>query len=57
MSQGEITIKFLSVYKTVETGAPPTPQEMSRMGKLIEEGMKSGSLLAVEGCLPSKTGA
>jgi hypothetical protein len=27
------------------------------MGKLIEEGMKEGYLLAVEGCLPSKTGA
>jgi len=30
---------------------------MDRMGKLIEEGMKAGTLLAVEGCLPSKLGA
>jgi hypothetical protein len=30
---------------------------MAKMGKLIEEGMKAGSLLAVEGCLPSATGA
>jgi hypothetical protein len=27
------------------------------MGKLVEDGMKAGYLLAVEGCLPSSTGA
>jgi hypothetical protein len=27
------------------------------MGKLVEEGMKAGSLLAVEGCMPSANGA
>jgi hypothetical protein len=26
------------------------------MGKLIEEGMKTGCLLSVKGCLPSATG-
>lgn len=50
-------MKFLSVYKTVERGIPPTPDEMERMGKLIEEGMKAGYLLAVEGCLPTAKGA
>jgi hypothetical protein len=30
---------------------------MTSMGKLIEEGMKAGYLLAVEGCLPSAMGA
>jgi hypothetical protein len=30
---------------------------MANMGKLIEEGMKAGYLLGVEGCLPSATGA
>ncbi len=50
-------MKFLSIYKSVETGAPPTPEDMERMGKLIEEGMKAGYLLAVEGCLPSAKGA
>jgi len=50
-------VKFLSVYKTVETGVPPSQEEMTRMGKLIEEGMKAGTLLAVEGCMPSATGA
>jgi hypothetical protein len=50
-------MRFLSVYKTVETGKPPTTEEMARMDKLIEEGMKAGSLLAVEGCLPTARGA
>lgn len=50
-------MKFLSVYKCKETGAPPTPEEMARMGKLVEDGMKAGFLLAVEGCMPSATGA
>src|SRR5262249_17478079 len=51
------TMKFLSLYKTAETGLPPTPEELSRMGKLIEERMKAGFLVAVEGCMPSATGA
>jgi hypothetical protein len=50
-------MKFLSIYKTAETGAPPTQEDMDKMGKLIEEGMKAGYLLRVEGCLPSATGA
>ena len=50
-------MKFLSVYKTPERNAPPSQEEMARMGKLIEEGMKAGFLLAVEGCLPSMKGA
>jgi hypothetical protein len=50
-------MRFLSVYKCRETTAPPTPDEMARMGKLVEEGMKAGFLLSVEGCLPSAAGA
>jgi len=50
-------MRFLSVYKTSETGAPPTQEKMAQMGKLVEEGMKAGHLLAVEGCLPSSAGA
>ena len=49
-------MKFLSLYKTVVRNAPPTPEEIERMGKLIEEGMKAGYLVAVEGCLPSAKG-
>lgn len=50
-------MRFLSVYKTVERGVPPTHEEMATMGKLVEEGFKSGYLLAVEGCMPSAAGA
>ena len=50
-------MKFLSMYKSVERNTPPTPEEMSVMGKLIEEGMKAGWLVATEGCLPSALGA
>jgi hypothetical protein len=51
-------MRFLCLYKPVkQEGTPPTQQEMAEMGKLIEEGMKSGVLLATEGCLPSKKGA
>jgi hypothetical protein len=50
-------MKFLSVYKTVETGLPPTQEEIAAMSKLIEEGMRAGWLVKVEGCMPSATGA
>jgi len=50
-------MKFLSVYKTVERNSPPSQEEIDRTGKLIAEGMKAGWLLAVEGCMPSATGA
>jgi hypothetical protein len=49
-------MRFLSIYKTVERSTPPTAEEMATMGKLIEEGMKSGWLLSTEGCLPSALG-
>lgn len=50
-------MRFLSIYKTAERSTPPTPQEMATMGKLVEEGMKGGWLLATEGCLPTALGA
>ncbi len=50
-------MKFLSMYKSVERNTPPSQEEMTAMGKLIEEGMKAGWLLATEGCLPSALGA
>src|ERR1700738_355550 len=49
-------MKFLSVYKSVERDGP-TQEEMATMGKLVEDWMKEGSLLAAEGCMPSATGA
>ena len=50
-------MKFLSVYKSVERGVPPTQEEMDKMGKLIEQEMRAGTLLATEGCQPSALGA
>jgi len=50
-------MKFLSIYKTVEKNAPPSQEEIAKMGKLVEEGMKAGWLLATEGCLPTALGA
>ena len=50
-------MKFLSMYKSVERNTPPSQEEMARMGKLVEDGMKAGWLLATEGCLPSALGA
>src|SRR5260370_24541419 len=50
-------MKFLSIYKSAERGVPPSQEEMAKMGKLIEEGMKSGWLLGTEGCLPGALGA
>jgi len=50
-------MRFLSIYKTVETGALPSKEEMAKMGRLVEDGMKAGFLLAVEGCMPSALGA
>ena len=50
-------MRFLSIYKTSERNAPPAPEEMAAMGKLIEEGMRGGWLLATEGCLPTELGA
>ena len=50
-------MRFLSIYKTTERGVLPTQEEMAKMGKLVEDGMKAGFLIAVEGCMPSATGA
>jgi hypothetical protein len=51
-------MRFLCLYKSAKPeGTPPTQNEMAEMGKLIEDSMKSGKLLATEGCLPSALGA
>jgi len=50
-------MRFLSIYKSPERNTPPTPEEMASMGKLVEDWMKSGKLIATEGCLPSAFGA
>jgi hypothetical protein len=55
-------MRFLMIYKPAdiqhaESSAPPTPDEIARMGKFIEETSRAGVLLAAEGCLPTSDGA
>jgi hypothetical protein len=50
-------MRFLSIFKAAETNRPPTMEEMERMGRLVEDAMKNGTLLSTEGCLPSAKGA
>ena len=50
-------MRFLGIYKTAERTTPPTAEEMATMGKLIQDGMTAGWLLATEGCLPTSLGA
>ena len=50
-------MKFLSIYKSKETGQPPSAQHMADMTQLVEKHMKTGALLATEGCLPTALGA
>ena len=50
-------MRFLSIYKTVETNELPTPEHIAEMGRLMAEMMAAGKLIATEGCLPSATGA
>ena len=49
-------MRYLSIFRSVETGAPPSEQEIATMGALIEKFAKSGHLLGTEGCLPSALG-
>ena len=46
-------MRFLSIYKHVERDIPPSAEEMARMGKLVEEGMKAGFLLAPKAVCPA----
>src|SRR5580692_4087475 len=50
-------MRYLSIYQTAERATPPSQEKMARMGKLIEEGMRAGWLIATEGCLHSALGA
>jgi hypothetical protein len=51
-------MKFISIYKSSKPeGVPPTQKEMEEMGKYVEKMLKSGVVLATEGCLPSALGA
>ncbi len=49
-------MRFLSIFKSVETGVPPTADEMANMGQFMDEMVKAGKLIATEGLLPSAKG-
>ena len=42
-------MRFISIFTHEPTNRPPTQDEMATMGKLVEEGMKAGWLIATEG--------
>ena len=42
-------MKFISIFTQQPTNRPPTQAEMDAMGKLIQDAMKEGWLVATEG--------
>jgi len=51
-----IDMRFISIFTHEPINCPPTEAEMATMGKLIEEGMKAGWLIATEGVNFGATG-
>ena len=49
-------MRFISIFTHEPTNRPPTEAEMATMGKLIEDGMKAGWLIATEGVNFGATG-
>ena len=49
-------MRFISIFTHQPTNHPPTEAEIATMGKLIEEGMKAGWLIATEGVHFGATG-
>jgi hypothetical protein len=49
-------MRFISIFTHEPSDRPPTEAEMATMGKLIEEGMKAGWLIATEGVNFGATG-
>jgi hypothetical protein len=49
-------MRFISIFTHEPNDRPPTEAEMANMGKLIEESMKAGWLIATEGVHFGTTG-
>ena len=49
-------MRFISIFTHEPVNRPPTEAEMATMGALIEEGMKTGWLIATEGVNFNSTG-
>src|SRR2546426_6794865 len=54
---GEITMRFMTIVKTRETGAHPSPALIEKIGKLGEEAAKKGAMVGMGGLLPTALGA
>lgn len=51
-------MRFMMMYRPAKDKAfPPSPEYLANMQKYIEQGLKSGVVLATEGLLPSSKGA
>lgn len=56
---GDVPLRVLAMHKAderSEAGAPPSPEMVAEMTKLVEEMSKAGVLLATEGLHPSSKG-
>ena len=49
-------MRFISIFTHEPSNRGPSKEEMAAMGKLVEEGMKAGWLLATEGISFGATG-
>jgi hypothetical protein len=61
-TEGRTNMRFMCIYRPADTermeaGAPPSQDEVARMGQLIGDMVKAGVLLATDGLLPSSKGA
>jgi hypothetical protein len=50
-------MRFLCLYKPGKAERPPSHEEMTTMGRLIQEAMRDGWLVSTEGCMNSASGA
>ena len=49
--------RFLTIYRSAETGEPPTPEMIETMNAYIEQKAAEGVLISTEGCQSSAQGA
>jgi hypothetical protein len=52
-----MTMRFMTIVKTRETGARPSPALIDKIGKLGEEAAKKGVMVGMGGLLPTAVGA
>jgi hypothetical protein len=50
-------LRFLAIYSRTETSVPPSPDDMARMDRFVDESKRKGILIATEGCMPTSHGA